>query len=114
MTVGLEDGSGSAAVKTRAWFWGIGEGEGRGVDDSVVADQGDGDLDGLTDPAPPLSEGRDVRHHAEHALSTPGTEGVRQKDRFTTRSGTLWSPVRVTTETDSTACHQSSVSRSLT
>ena len=86
MTVGLEDGPGSAAVKTRAWFWGIGEGEGRGVDDSVVADQGDGDLDGLTDPAPPLSEGGDVRHHAEHALSTPGTEGVRQKTRFTTRS----------------------------
>jgi hypothetical protein len=79
VTVGLEDGSGSAAVKTRAWFWGIGEGEGRGVDDSVVADQGDGDLDGLTDPAPPLSEGRDVRHHAEHALSTPGTEGVKTK-----------------------------------
>lgn len=108
MTVGLEDGPGSAAVKARAWFWGIGEGEGRGVDDSVVADQGDGDLDGLTDPAPPLSEGRDVRHHAEHALSTPGTEGVRQRQIHHVVEAC------VTTETDSTACQPSSVSRLLT
>lgn len=60
----------------RPRFRGVGEGEGGGVDDPVVADQRYGDLNRLSHPAPALPEGRNVRHHAEDALSTSeGTDG---------------------------------------
>lgn len=49
----------------------VGEGQCGGVDDAVVPHQRDGDLDGLPHPAPALAEGRDVGHHAQHALCTP-------------------------------------------
>lgn len=47
------------------------EGERRGIDDAVVAHQRDGNLDGLANPAPPLTERRDIGNHAEDALAAP-------------------------------------------
>ena len=64
-----QNGPGGTAVWPGPRFRGVGEGEGRGVDDSVVADQRDGDLNRLSHPAPALPEGRNVRHHAQDALA---------------------------------------------
>lgn len=65
-----QNGPSSAAVRSRPWFRGVGEGEGGGINDSIVADQRDGDLHWLSHPAPTLPEGRNVRHHTQDALST--------------------------------------------
>lgn len=64
-----QDRTGSTAVGSGPRFRGVGEGEGGGVDDSIIADQRDGDLDRLSHPAPALPEGRNVRHHTQDALS---------------------------------------------
>lgn len=61
----------STAVWAWPWLRCVGEGECRGVDDAVVAHQSDGNLDGLPDPAPSLTERRDIRNHAENALAAP-------------------------------------------
>lgn len=62
-------GLGDAAVRSGSRFGSVGEGEGGGIDDSVVTDQRDRDLHWLPDPAPALSESRNVRHHTQDDLA---------------------------------------------
>lgn len=52
-------------------FWSIRESQGRGVDDAVITNQSHGNLHRLPNPTPSFAECRDVRDHAEHALTTP-------------------------------------------
>lgn len=69
--VRAQDGPCGRAVQAGPRLRRVGEGERRGVDDSVVPDQSHWDLHGLPHPAPAFPESRNVRHHAEDALSTP-------------------------------------------
>lgn len=66
-----QDGPRGATVRPRPRLWRVGERQCGGVDDAVVPHQSHGHLHGLPHPAPALAEGRDVGHHAQHALRTP-------------------------------------------
>lgn len=76
-----QDGSGGVAVRPRPGLRRVGEGECGGVDDPVISHQRDGHLHRLPHPAPALTEGRDVGHHAQHALRTPAGRGRERKSQ---------------------------------
>ena len=59
------------ALAPRSRLWRVGEGETSGVDDSVVSDQGDWHLSGLSHPLPALPELTNLRHHTEQRLLAP-------------------------------------------
>lgn len=65
-----QNGPRGTAVGSGPRFGGVCESKGSGVDDSIIADQRDRDLHRLSHPTPALPEGRNVRHHAQDALST--------------------------------------------